>query len=311
MKNQSVTILLTVRNNAETIKECIEALLNQNYKDYGVYVTDAFSDDGTHDILRKYADRIRLEQIKGNMAVAYNHMIKNVKTDFVAFIDGDAIADKNWLKNLIGSFEDGVVAVGGKPRTPSTKNKLQEMIGKELEYRFDQMPKYVERLPTMNLCVRTSVAKQTKFDERLDVTQETEWAYQLTKLGKIVYESKAVVWHYHRATWEGYFKQQYRYALFIRTALEKHAEKKKGDEITTPLMVAQIPLMYFTFLFLLLSFFKIFSILLALSAGVLVLLYVYNAVLIAKSIQDFAVLVAMFFVRNVAWCAGIVRGMFK
>jgi len=147
---KSVTVMLTVRNNKDTIKKCVDSLLNQTYKDYKIYVTDAFSDDGTYEILQEYGKKIKLEQVKGNMAVAYNHMIKKVDTTYVAYIDGDATADEDWLEVLMNSFEDGVIAVGGKPKTASTKNKLQELIGKELEYRFDQLPKYVSRLPTMN-----------------------------------------------------------------------------------------------------------------------------------------------------------------
>lgn len=304
---KSVTVLLTVRNNKDTIKKCIDSLLAQDYTNKKIYVTDAYSTDGTHEILKKYGKKIKLEQIRGNMSVAYNHMLKNVSTDFVAFIDGDATADKDWLTVLINSFESDAVAVGGKPKTPKTENKLQEIIGRELEHRFDQLPKYVSRLPTMNLCVRTDAAKKTRFREDLDVVQETEWGYRLTKLGKMIYQPKAVVWHYHRATWKNYFKQQYKYGKFARQAYREHGEKRSGDEVTTPLMVIQIPLMYLSFLFFILGFSKTFSFFF----GILILIYVYNAFQLSDKLDDFIVFIGMFFVRNIAWCAGIIAGLFS
>ena len=311
MKQPSVTILLTVRNSAGTIKKCVDSLLNQDYKNKKIYVTDAFSTDGTYEILKKFGKKIKLEQVRGNMAIAYNHMLKKVNTEFVAFIDGDAIAEKDWLTRLIDAFEEDSVAVGGKPLTPKTKNKLQELIGKELEFRFNKLPKYVSRLPTMNLCVRTEYAKKVIFRADLDVVQETEWGYRLTKYGKMIYEPAAVVWHHHRATWKSYFKQQMNYAKFVPTAYRSHKRKATGDEITPGLMVIQIPLLYLAALFFILSFSKMFHQLWQFTFGFLCLLYVYMSALITTNISDFFYLILIFFVRNIAWCIGGLIGLPK
>ena len=120
-RQPSVTVLVTVRNSAGTIKRCIDSLLRLNYRNKKVYVTDAYSTDGTWEILKKYSKKIRLERVRGNIAEGHNYMVKRCKTDFIAFTDADCVVDRNWLKRLVDAFDsDAVVASGGMVRTPKT-----------------------------------------------------------------------------------------------------------------------------------------------------------------------------------------------
>jgi glucosyl-dolichyl phosphate glucuronosyltransferase len=49
------------------------------------------------------------------LSAARNAGIKNSQSEFVAFIDDDAVADVEWLNHLVKNFEDSaVVGVGGK-----------------------------------------------------------------------------------------------------------------------------------------------------------------------------------------------------
>ena len=59
----------------------------------------------------------------------------------------------------------------------------------------------------MNLCLETETARKVKFDEEQKVAVETDFGFRLTKLGKIKYCPKALVWHYHRASLKNYFRQ--------------------------------------------------------------------------------------------------------
>ena len=83
-KNPSVTILLTTKNDERTIEKCVKSLLKQTYKNYKIYITEAYSTDKTYYILeklkKKYPRKIKLERIKANRPKAYNHMLRKVKT---------------------------------------------------------------------------------------------------------------------------------------------------------------------------------------------------------------------------------------
>jgi glycosyltransferase involved in cell wall biosynthesis len=314
MKEPSVTIILTVRNMSNTIEKCVESLLNLNYKNKKIFVTDAFSTDGTFEKLEKYGNKIRLERIKGNMSKAYNYMIKNINTEFAAFTDADCVVDKNWLKILVSSFESGVVAVGGTVNTPKDANELQIILGKELEGRYKRFPKSVQRLPTMNLCVRTNAAKKIKFNEYLDVVQETDWNYKLGKFGKIVFNPKAKLMHYHRSTLKGYIKQQFRYGTFVPQVYltNEHFNKIKGDNISTSIMPLQLTLIMLIILSssLTIAFNQLFPLTLIL----LVLLffsYIFDSLRITKIPSEILLLIPLFLLRNLIWFGGIFYGIFK
>jgi len=314
MKEPTVTIILTVKNMISTIEKCVVSLLNLNYKNKKIYVTDAFSTDGTFEKLKKYDKKIKLETIKGNMSVAYNYMIKNINTKFIAFTDADCVVDKNWLKILISSFEEGVVATGGICKTPTNVNKLQMLIGKELENRFKRFPKFVTRLPTMNLCVRTDVAKKIKFNENLDVVQETEWNYKLGKFGKTIFNPKAIVWHYHRPTILGYIKQQFRYGMFVPQVYltRKYFGKITGDNISGSMMPIQIALLLLIFLSYPISIFinQILTVGIILSL-ILLFSYLADSIKISKKISDIILLIFLFFLRNVIWLISVIFGVLR
>lgn len=313
MKQPSVTVLVTVKNSAGTIKKCIDSILALDYKNKRVYVTDAYSKDGTWDILKGYGKKIRLERVRGNIAAGHNYMIKRCSTDFVAITDADCVVDKSWLKHLIASLGPGVIAAGGAVKTPSGSNKLQELIGRELEDRYKSFPKYVSRLPTMSLCIRAKDAKENLFDERFDVAQETEWGFRISKIGKIAFVPKAVVYHYHRSTIKNFFRQQYAYGKFAFSLYFRRKNTKKvfGDWITKPSISLQVFLSYFGVLFLLLGFLS--TAFLYVSAFLFIWLaatYVADAVRLSTGPGEFLLFLVIFLLRNVAWCLGIVRGLF-
>lgn len=311
-KLPSVTIHVTVKNGEDTIKRCIESLLDLDYPKKQIYVTEAYSTDSTYEILKQFRDKIKLERVKGNAPTAHNHVFKKINSDFIAFTDADCTVDKNWLKNLIAAFtSDIIIAAGGFCRTPKDVNKLQRLIGIELEDRFHKMPKYVSRLPTMNLCVRAKIAKKVKMDETLDVTFETDWGNRLTKNGNIVYVPSAVVYHYHRSTLKDFFRQQLNYGRHVIKSPSVYIGKDKfGDYISKPIMGLQL----ISFNLLILSFIaSLFSQqFIAISTtlfSILLFLYLIDIIGFSRNLVDIFNYLLLFFVRTFAWTVGFLFGL--
>jgi len=326
MKEPSVTVLVTVRNSQKTIEKCIRSLFKLNYKNYKIFVTDAYSTDGTWEILtklkKKYSKKFLLEQVKGDIAKAHNYMIKKVKTKYVAMTDADCEVHKNWLKALILSFtSEDIIAATGYCSTPKNAVGLQKLIGMELEERFKHAPKYVLRGPTMNLAVRTIYAKKVKFDERFDVAQETDWGYRLTKLGKMIFVPKAIVYHHHRSTWMSFLKQHaFRYGRATPLLYLKHFRKAKGDHITRRIILAQEYVFWLACLFSLLCVFAVtfiwspflgFTLSLALALwGFLFLLYFLDIRSFTKKRSDIVTLFPLWLLRNIVYTLGMIVGIF-
>jgi GT2 family glycosyltransferase len=241
-------------------------------------------------------------------------MIRRCSTDFVALTDADCVVDKNWLKYLIEEFKSNdIIASGGFIKTPGEVNKLQHLLGLELKNRFWKLPRYVWRLPTMSLCIRTDYAKRVPFDEKFDVAQETDWGYRISKIGKIVFVPKSIIYHYHRSSWRTYFKQQFRYAEFaFRLYIEKRNLPRLIDGITKSAMLLELILIYFGLLSLLISFvIPEFLILSEASFAILLLDYIVNALELSRNPYEILLLIIIFAVRNIAWSIGIIVGIFK
>jgi len=315
---RSVTVLITVRNTSHLIKKCIDSILSLDYpkSKYKIFVVDAFSTDGTWEILKTYGKRIKLKRLKGNAPTAYNYAVRMINTDLIAFTNADCAVNNKWLKEITKPFDnEKVQAVAGfTSNPPKPETKLQEIIGIELEDRYNNFPKKILRAPDMNLCVRTKILKKIKLDENLDVGYDTDFGYKLNKiggLGSIVYQPKAVIYHYHRATWKAYFKQQYRYAKAVPTLyLKKHKTKIVGDNISKSYMPVQIALLYLIFLFgLTLLISSRIALFFYASAFILLLSYLAHALRLSKSFEDLVWFLFLFFIRNVAWNIGVIVGI--
>jgi cellulose synthase/poly-beta-1,6-N-acetylglucosamine synthase-like glycosyltransferase len=315
-KNPSVTVLVTVKNGESTIKKCVESLLKLDYPKYKIYITDAYSEDNTFKILKelkkKNSKKIKLERVRGNIAKAHNHMIKKVKSDLIAMTDADCVVDKNWLKYLTSAFKsEDIVASVGYCSTPKNVNKLQRLVGMELENRFKKFPKFVKRGPTMNFCVRTDLAKKIKFDERFDVAQETDWGYRLSEFGKIKYVPKARVYHYHRPTWRSFFKQQFKYGKHMPLLYLKHKKMSTGDHISKPSMILEEFAFISTCFFIILSIFnQVFILFIFLSLMILIGTYLSSILTLTKKLDMVIRFFALHVVRNIAWSLGLFVGVF-
>ncbi len=98
------SIIIPVYNGQETIKLCLDALLNQDYpkKDYEIIVINDCSTDKTKDILERYAKRIKVIDLKKNIGGIRARELgaKKAKYDTLALLDAYCIAKKDWLLTI-------------------------------------------------------------------------------------------------------------------------------------------------------------------------------------------------------------------
>lgn len=114
-----VTAISCMWNEAEVAERKIENLLEQEYprEKYKVIVVDNGSDDGTTDIVERYAKagKIRAHFIRPHHELKSPGLdyaiLKMAKGEIVCHSDADAIMPKDWVRNLIQPFKDP--SVGG------------------------------------------------------------------------------------------------------------------------------------------------------------------------------------------------------
>ena len=119
-----ISIITSVWNNKETIKDAIESVLNQTYENIEYVVVDGGSSDGTVDVVQSYGDKISKfvsEKDKG----IYDGLNKGVKLatgDVVAFLHSDDIyASPTILEDIAKVFQSDEHLDGDLVYIKSTK----------------------------------------------------------------------------------------------------------------------------------------------------------------------------------------------
>ena len=123
----SVTVLLTVHNEADIIQRRIENVLQCDYPSerLRILVASDGSTDETNNLVKSFSDRgVRLHESPGlGKTGTQNAAIRTIDTELLAFTDADILFEKNWLKAVARRFQDSNVgAVDGRAisRAPAT-----------------------------------------------------------------------------------------------------------------------------------------------------------------------------------------------
>lgn len=116
-----LTVLMPTYNVAPWVEEAIQSVLKQTYRDFELLVVDDASTDDTLDRVRSLDDpRIRIASFPNNVGLSenLNRGLDIIDTELVARMDGDDIAEPDWLETGIHVLdthpEVGVCSFGFK-----------------------------------------------------------------------------------------------------------------------------------------------------------------------------------------------------
>jgi len=103
-----VSIVIPTYNRAELLKETIDSVLNQTYKNYEILICDDGSTDKTKDMVLSYNNPKIIYFYQSNHgcpAPARNMGLKNAKGQYIAFLDSDDLWFPKKLEIQIAAFE--------------------------------------------------------------------------------------------------------------------------------------------------------------------------------------------------------------
>lgn len=122
-KQPFISVVVPIYNEEKYLTQCISALLQQNYPKelYEIILIDDGSYDKSPLICREFVTKYTQEAPKityvrirhSGLSVGRNTGIYLSQGTLIAFIDGDAVADKNWLAEIQKPFIDKEVGVVG------------------------------------------------------------------------------------------------------------------------------------------------------------------------------------------------------
>jgi len=176
------SIVIAVKNEIKYIKRCLESVFNQDFDwKYEVIVVDGMSTDGTYELLEKLQNKYDFKLFRNskiNAAAGRNIGINNSKGKYIAFVDGDAIPARDWLMQIKKLFEKKDVAgVGGPDLLPEDSSNKEKNIGRVMtspiarggkinpstQHSLMEEERYVEHIPTCNLCLKREVFDEVGF----------------------------------------------------------------------------------------------------------------------------------------------------
>jgi glycosyltransferase involved in cell wall biosynthesis len=123
-----ISIIMSVRNGADTIKETIESVIAQTYQNWELLIRDNSSTDGTAEIIKSFGDtRINLTVNENDKGSFFNLLLFTAaaKGEYIKAIDDDSYLYPECLEKqvqlLIKRTDIAMVTCDTEYRTPSGK----------------------------------------------------------------------------------------------------------------------------------------------------------------------------------------------
>ena len=113
--NPLFSLIVVNYNRAELLRECLRSLAGQSYSMLEILVVDNGSSDDSRDVVRSFSDeRIRLLPLDHNLgfAAGCNVAIREARGEFVALINNDAVAQDQWIEELLNAIRASEASIG-------------------------------------------------------------------------------------------------------------------------------------------------------------------------------------------------------
>lgn len=232
-----VSVVVCAYHAAETLDECLTSLEQLTYPDFEVIVINDGSRDGTGEIARQHASCRVIDLKHAGLSLARNAGLAAATGEIVAYTDADVRVDPDWLTYLVQPFlTSEVVAAGGLSLPPRDDPWMAHCVarapGGPTHVLLDD--RIAEHVPGCNLAVRRDALRAIggfnpiylRAGDDVDVC----WRLQ-ARGGKIGFAPAALVWHHHRASVRGYWRQQVGYGEGQSWLIPHHRENFTGVKI--------------------------------------------------------------------------------
>ncbi|HEV2316003.1 MAG TPA: glycosyltransferase [Thermoplasmata archaeon] len=202
-----VSIVITVKNEEAHLGALLDSLLTQE-PPFEIVLVDALSHDATPSIAQGFAREhpgvLQVYERFGSRGIGRNFGVHKSRGEFVAFIDGDCLADASWLHALRSGLQRSDVVAGQTTtvgRTAYRNLERVELYQEESDVTF----------PSCNLAYRRRLFESLGgFDPRFITAEDIDLNLRAVRSGaKIVYVPEARVYHQVRSTWMRFLVQAF------------------------------------------------------------------------------------------------------
>ena len=198
-KKPKVSIIIRTKNEEKYIRNCLEKIKQQNFKNLEVIIVDNYSTDLTVKKALQFTNKvIKIKNFTPGKAI--NEGIKIAKGNIIVVLSAHCIPVNNfWLDNLIKDLKDKKVAGVYGRQEPM---KYTSDIDKRDLLTIFGLDKKVQIKDTFfhnaNSAFRRETWKKIPFNEKIVNIEDRIWGEKAISMGlKIIYEPTASVYHFH------------------------------------------------------------------------------------------------------------------
>ena len=182
-----VSIIILNYNAGKLLEDCIDSILQSNYKNYEIIVVDNDSKDKSHVLCKEKFPSINLIENKKNLGYCEgnNVGIKSSKGEFVIVLNPDTIVDPNWIDELLlgyQKFGDGIyqpkfLTINNESIIQSTGNMIQLFGFGYSRSKGDQDKNQFNKIEIIDYASGTCLLTSKKILTQLDLFDSFLFAY--------------------------------------------------------------------------------------------------------------------------------------
>lgn len=220
MRNPKASVIIPSFNGEILLKDCLNSLAKQTFKDFEIILVDNNSTDNSLEYIKNNFPEVKIIQLNKNygFAKAINEGVKLSQAKYVVFLNNDTKVDKDWLKNLVLCADSHPEVISVNPKILNFFNpKLIDGVGilinevgqaRSIGWQEEDRGQYEKQQYIFGATGGASLFKRKGFilvggfDENFFMySEEVDFAFRAQFLGyKSIYCPKAIVLHKHKST---------------------------------------------------------------------------------------------------------------
>lgn len=204
MKNSKISVIIPIYNVEKYLRKCLNAIVNQTYKNLEIILVDDESPDNCSKICEEYAKKderiIVIHKKNGGQASARNRGLDIATGDYISFIDPDDYIEKDFYEHLItlASEHNADIAECSFKKLYENTGKIEKVFKKENEIVVtdnegalnrlfsEKFNVYLNTIVTWNKIYKRKLFKKIRFSE-VRIYEELGTVY------KVLFECKTFV----------------------------------------------------------------------------------------------------------------------
>jgi cellulose synthase/poly-beta-1,6-N-acetylglucosamine synthase-like glycosyltransferase len=255
-KNYTVSAIIPIKNEADTLASTIESLQMQSIKLKQIIVIDDASTDESNQIAKAYKNILVLENDHSlGKARSINSTLNFVNSDLVAIIDGDTTLEQTFIERVMKKFNsENVAAVSGFVVPSKKSENVAIRRARVIEDYYSQSTlkrgqDLIGGLFVVSGCCaiyRTNTLKQYNIPEDT-LTEDLDLTWQLQRTGYHVSFTNAYAYTTEPKTISEYRRQIKRWYAGFFQSLKKHGSNLLDSlPLTLTLLLIIIECLFFT-----------------------------------------------------------------